>query len=54
MVDIAALTMLALVALGVTYALGVRRGRALAQTERPMVPIPAREDVHAGRHPRSG
>lgn len=54
MVDIAALTMVALVALGVTYALGVRRGRALAQTERPMVPIPAREDFHTGRHPRSG
>lgn len=52
MVDIAALTIMALVALGVTYALGVRRGRALAQTERPMVPIPAREN--AGRPPRSG
>lgn len=53
MVDIAALTMMALVALMVTYALGVRRGRALAQTDRPMVPIPAREDAHAGRRSTS-
>lgn len=53
MVDIAALTMMALLALGVTYALGVRRGRALAQTERPMVPIPAREDAHGRRRSTS-
>lgn len=52
MVDIAALTIMALVALVVTYALGVRRGRALAQAERPMVAIPASEN--AGRRARSG
>lgn len=48
MVDVAALTVMALVALGVTYALGVRRGRALAQAQHPLGAVPHGNDVDAG------
>lgn len=49
MVDIAALTVMALVALGVTYALGVRRGRALAQAHHPLTVDSHGDGADAGR-----
>lgn len=52
MVDIAALTMMALVALGVTYALGVRRGRALAQAHLQLN-VAHSDDVDGGGRRRS-